>query len=222
MQYRAESRARASLRRTNRRFLMHDPLPHGATIRKLWIAETERYRAHLLRLDAESRRSRFAGAVSDEFVSDYADLAFGIGAVVHGFFVDGELRGAAELRVIGPTLTREAEVALSIEKPWQSHGIGSELLARTLLAARNRGIKFLHMACLAENERMVDLARKFEAELKFDFGSVVGEVAAPRPTVLSLMREAVADNHGFATAMLDVQSRLLSPPPFPPPLAREG
>jgi hypothetical protein len=28
---------------------------------------------------------------------------------------------------------------------------------------------------------------------------------------LSLMRELVADGHGFATAMLDVQSRLLRP-----------
>jgi hypothetical protein len=34
----------------------------------------------------------------------------------------------------------------------------------------------LHMACLAENRRMQQLARKFDAELSFDFGSVVGEV----------------------------------------------
>ena len=82
---------------------------------------------------------------------------------------------------------------------------------RTLLAARNRTIKTLHMACLANNRRMQDLARKFEAELSFDFGSVVGEVVAPRPTPLSVMREIVADGHGFATAMLDVQSRMMRP-----------
>ena len=104
---------------------------------------------------------------------------------------------------------REAEAAFSIEKPWQSHGVGSALLDRTLLAARNRGIKLLHMACLADNERMQQLARKFDAELSFDFGSVVGEVEASRPTPLSLMREWVADGHGFATAMLELQSRML-------------
>ena len=65
------------------------------------------------------------------------------------------------------------------------------------------------MACLANNRRMQDLARKFSAELSFDFGSVVGEVAAPRPTPLSMIREMVADGHGFATAMLDVQSRMM-------------
>ena len=190
---------------------MNDALPHGGMIRKVWIGESERYRDHLLRLDAISRRNRFAGTVSDEFVRNYADLALGMGAIIHGFFVEGTLRGAAELRPVGRPLVREAEVAFSIEKSWQSHGVGSALLERTLLAARNRGLKFLHMACLADNKRMLELARKFEAELSFDFSSVVGEVATPRPTPFSLMREMLADSHGFATAMFDVQSRLLKP-----------
>jgi GNAT superfamily N-acetyltransferase len=190
---------------------MRDPLPHGTVIRKLWIGEADIYRDHLLRLDADSRRNRFAGAVSDEFVREYAELSFGIDALIHGFFVDGALHGAAELRPIGAPLMREAEAAFSIEKPWQSHGVGSLLLERTLLAARNRGIKFLHMACLADNRRMQQLARKYDAELTFDFSNVVGEVATPRPTPLSVMREILADGHGFATAMFDVQSRLLRP-----------
>jgi GNAT superfamily N-acetyltransferase len=177
----------------------------------LWIGEADIYRDHLLRLDADSRRNRFAGTVSDEFVSNYAELSFGIDALIHGFFVDGTLHGAAELRPIGAPLMREAEAAFSIEKPWQSHGVGSMLLERTLLAARNRAIKFLHMACLADNKRMQQLARKYDAELTFDFSNVVGEVATARPTPLSVMREILADGHGFATAMFDVQSRLLRP-----------
>jgi hypothetical protein len=63
------------------------------------------------------------------------------------------------------------------------------------------------------NRRMQELARKFAAELSFDFGDVVGEVAAARPTPLSVLRELVADNCGFATAVLDVQSRLLKTTP---------
>jgi GNAT superfamily N-acetyltransferase len=190
---------------------MHDPLIDGGAIRKLWISETDLYRDHLLRLDGESRRNRFGGGVADEFIRGYIDLSIGLDAVIHGFFVDGAMRGAAELRPLGSAFAEEAEAAFSIEKPWQSHGVGTALLDRTLLAARNRGIKLLHMACLAENRRMQQLARKFDAELTFDFGSVVGEVEAPRATPLSVMREMVADGHGFATAMLEVQSRLLRP-----------
>ena len=189
---------------------MQNVLVDGGTIRKLWIGESGKYREHFLRLDPESRRNRFGGAVSDEFIERFVELTRGLEAVIHGFFVDGILRGAAELRSLGSGFTNEAEAAFSIEKPWQSHGVGSELLQRTLLAARNRGIRLLHMSCLANNQRMQQLARKFDAELTFDFGSVVGEVEASFPTPMSMLRELMADGHGFATAVLDAQSRLLS------------
>ena len=42
---------------------MLDLLPDGSMIRKLWVGEAELYRDHLLRLDAVSRRNRFAGTV---------------------------------------------------------------------------------------------------------------------------------------------------------------
>jgi GNAT superfamily N-acetyltransferase len=190
---------------------MNDPLIDGGAIRKLWIGEAELYRDHLLRLDGESRRNRFGGGVSDDFIRSYVELSRGLDSVIHGFFVDGTLRGAAELRPLGSDFAGEAEAALSIEKEWQSHGVGTALLGRTLLAARNRGIKHLHMACLAENRRMQQLARKFDADLTFDFGSVVGEVEAPHPTPLSVVREMVSDGAGFATALLDVHSRMLRP-----------
>ncbi len=187
---------------------MNDHLPGGGTVRKLWIGELDAYRDHLLRLDRDSRSTRFSGALSDESVARHAATAGEFGVVVHGFFVEGVLRGAAELRPIGPLFKHEAEAAFSIEQNWQSHGVGTVLLERTLLSARNRGIKLLRMDCLAHNKRMQQLARKFAAELTFDFGSVVGEVDPPRSTPLSLMREAMADAHGVAKTMFDAQMRL--------------
>jgi GNAT superfamily N-acetyltransferase len=190
---------------------MHDPLPGGGVIRKLWVGESDSYREHLLRLDIDSQWNRFGHAVTDEFVQVYVDAWPGLNAIIHGFFVDGILRGAAELRPIGSSLAKRADAALSVEKPWQSYGVGSALLERMLLSARNRRIKWLHMACLADNLRMQQLARKFEADLSFDFDSVVGTVKAPRPTPLSVMREALADGHAVATAMMEMQSSFVRP-----------
>lgn len=189
---------------------MHHSLVDGGTLRKLWIGEFDKYREHLLRLDPESRRNRFGGAVADEFIENFVTLTRGLEVVIHGFFVDGQMRGAGELRPL--EAPDEAEAAFSIEKDWQSHGVGSALLERTLLAARNRRIKLVHMTCLAHNRRMQQLARKFDADLSFDFGSVVGEVEAAFPTPMSMLREAFADSHGFATAVLDAQSRFLRKP----------
>src|SRR6185295_18038910 len=106
---------------------MHEPLIDGV-IRKMWIDRAGPYRDHLLRLDQESRRNRFGGAVSDEFIRNYTELSLGLDAVMHGFFVDGTLRGVAELRPIGGGTPDEAEAAFSIEKPWQSNGVGTALL----------------------------------------------------------------------------------------------
>ena len=66
-----EGRARLS-RQLEKRCTSH--LIDGV-IRKLWIDRAGPYRDHLLRLDAESRRNRFGGAVSDEFIANYAELS---------------------------------------------------------------------------------------------------------------------------------------------------
>ena len=44
----------------------------AATVRKLWPTEGHLFRDHLLRLDRDSRRLRFAHGVSDSFIEDYA------------------------------------------------------------------------------------------------------------------------------------------------------
>ena len=186
---------------------MDEALTYGGSIRRLlWVGEAELYRGHLLRLDAESRRNRFGGAVSDDFIREYCEPGALRGAIIYGFLVDGVLRGAVELRLLEPA--GEAEVALSIERTWQSQGVGAALLEHLLLAARNRRINRLHMLCLAENRRMRQLARKFDAELSIQSGSVVGEMKAPHPTPMSVMRELAADGADLALAILHVPSQL--------------
>lgn len=174
-------------------------------IRKLWAGEAEIFKDHLLRLDVESRRFRFGSAVSAEFVERYAARAFRTGAIVHGYFVDGTLRAAAELYPMGDVLPGEAEAAFSVEREFQNHGLGTQLLERVILAARNRGIGKLCLNCLAQNRRMQQIARKFDAELSFDIDEVTAALKAPFPTALSLAQEAAADLQGMAGAVLQAQ-----------------
>jgi GNAT superfamily N-acetyltransferase len=154
---------------------MYEQLIEGGSICKISLGEAPLYCAHLLRLDPASRRNRFGGTVSDDYIRGYTQPSNLAGAVLHGFFVDGVLRGIAELRLLPGD---EAETALSIEKGWQGRGVGTALLGRTLIAARTRGTKLLHLTCLPENRRMWQLARKFRADLTFGYGGVVGTLAA--------------------------------------------
>jgi len=188
---------------------MNDNHETPGVIRKLWIGETDRFREHLLRLDRTSRCNRFGSPVTDHFIEKYASTALGSDSVVHGYFVDGILRGCAELRAFGQLGPREAEAAFSIEKPFQNHGVGSALMGRTILTARNRSIRKLYMNCLSHNHPMQAIARKYEADLRFEANDVMAEITNPRPDLLSLFREWMADGYSLGTTVLDVQSRML-------------
>lgn len=181
----------------------------AGTIRRLWPTESGKFRDHLLRLDPESRRMRFAHAVSDDFIEAYASRMTEYGSLVYGYFVDGEVRGAAELRRLGDTWGDEAEAAFSVEEPYQDHGVGTELMGRVVRAARNRNIRRLYMSCLAENARMQAIARKYDALLRFESGDVVGEVQPAHPDFFSVAAETAEDRMGFIIAVLDLQARLV-------------
>jgi GNAT superfamily N-acetyltransferase len=179
------------------------------TIRKLWPQEAKRFRDHLLRLDKDSRRMRFAHGVSDTFIEDYAARMTEMGSVVFAYIVEDEVRAVAELRKLGDTWGTEAEAAFSVERGFQNQGIGSELMGRVIRAARNRGIQRLYMSCLAENGKMQSIARKHEADLRFEYGEVIGEIVPDSANYFSIVAEAVEDRVGFLMAVLDLQRRFV-------------
>ena len=181
----------------------------GGSIRKIWPSETEKFRDHLLRLDKGSRRMRFAHAVSDSFIDDYASRMGDMGSIVYGFFIDGEVHAAAELRKLSDVWGQEAEAAFSVEATHQDQGIGSELMGRVIRAARNRGVQRLYMSCLAENSKMQTIARKYEAELKFEYGEVVGEIVPTEPNYFSIMAEAMEDRVSYMMMVLELSGRLV-------------
>ena len=51
---------------------------------------------------------------------------------------------------------------------------------------------------------MQRICRKYEADLVFDHGEVVGRVIPSLPTYISLWQEAVDDSSGFVMAVLEV------------------
>ena len=111
-----------------------------------------------------------------------------MGGIVYGYFEGEDVRAAAELKKLGDTWGREAEAAFSVEQPLQEHGIGTELMGRVIRAARNRGVQHLCISCLAENSKMRAIARHFEAELRFEYGEVVGEIVPAGPELLFTAR----------------------------------
>lgn len=188
---------------------MTDDRIFGGNIRKLWPTEQDRFRDHLLRLDRESRRMRFAHGVSDAFIADYASRMNEMGSIVYGYFVDEDVHAVAELRKLSDAWGREAEAAFSVERAFQEKGIGTELMGRIIRSARNRGVERLYLSCLPENAKMQAIARKHEAELRFEYGEVFGQIVPESADYFTMMAEAVDDRVGFLLAVLDIQSRAI-------------
>jgi len=168
----------------------------AVTIRRLWPMDMTAYREHLLRLDPESRHSRFGGGVSDSYIHDYVDASLRLDTLIYGAFDDDKIIAAGELRVLFGAWPLRAETAFSVELPYQDHGLGDELLTRIITAARNRGISRLGMQCLSHNQRMRHLAQKHHAELTTADGETEAKLVPPAFNPISLLKEWMVEADG--------------------------
>jgi GNAT superfamily N-acetyltransferase len=195
----------------------HPTLP-PADIRRLWHVDMPVFREHLLRLDSQSRHERFGGGMSDDFVAHYAENCFGKGDLVFGAFIDGRLRGAAELRSKEAIWTEQgpfqrhihAEAAFSVETPYRRRGVGEQLFGRIERAASNHGVETIDIVCMPDNVGMMRLAAKFKTKFTFEESQFAGKLTARRPTPFSLMREASRDVADFTHSMFQAQARALA------------
>lgn len=181
-------------------------------VRRLSVFDHDAFAQHLLRLDDESRHLRFSMIASDEFIMEYAKGCSRWDVVIYGYFVDGILRGASELRPLTGNADYEAEVAFSIERPWRGQGIGSKLFEKVIRAARNRNYTRLYMSCLATNRAMQALARKYAADIAFDHGDTIGVIQPEHRTSDSMVEQAAEDAATYAFATVDLPDRTLSDP----------
>ena len=178
-------------------------------IHKLGTADEKLFCDHLLRLDKKGRRLRFGHSVSDSFIEKYTKLSSDVDSVIYGFFVDDILRGVSELRPLADSWGDMAEAAFSVEPGFQDLGIATELMGRIIRSARNRNVGHLYISCLAENRKMQRIAKKYDAQLRFEHGEVLGEILPEHRTIGSVLSEKLDDeiDHLMTVLHLDGASK---------------
>jgi RimJ/RimL family protein N-acetyltransferase len=180
---------------------------HFGFIRRLLASESYLLRDHLQRLDSDARHRRFGHDVSDAFIASYAAHASDFGNVTFGYFVDGEVRGVAELRP-GALLQEGAEVAFSVEKPFANRGVATQLMGRIIRTARNRGLSHLTLVCLPENAKMQAIARHYGADLKIEDGSIFADIIPDRADYRSMVAEMIDEPMTYLHSALDMRMRI--------------
>lgn len=153
-----------------------EPKIFPGVIRQLRPSDRCRFKDHLLRLDGESRHDRFNGGTSEGFVAAYADRCFGDGATVVAYVEDDQVLGAAELHERPEFDVPTAEIAFSVERGLQHHGLGRRLFRRIIGHAQALGYTQLKVTTHPGNVAMRRLARSFGAHLRFMDGETTGTV----------------------------------------------
>lgn len=148
---------------------------------------------------------RFRASVNNSVICSYCDQIDWLRTTILGYFVEGEVRGVAELVQAGNDWPK-AELALTVEVPYQNQGIGSQLLQKALVMARNRFISTVSMLCVLENNKMRHVAQNCGVSLTIHDGEVEGTILAPWPSYLSLAEEAVTEGRALFRAVFEVPS----------------
>jgi GNAT superfamily N-acetyltransferase len=185
--------------------------PSGIVVQRLSAAHHDEIVRHLLRLPAQDRRLRFGSPMRDSSVAAYVgqidfahDQVFGI------FGADLELWAVAHLALDRNGET--AELGLSVDWAVRGKGYGYALLQRAVLHATNRGYRALFMHCLAENEIMMNLARKAGLSIVTSSGEADGKLALDEPTKAGAIHEAIEDQFALIDYLLKQQYSWLSRP----------
>ena len=159
--------------------------------------------SHLLALDETDRRSRFGIAVSDEFVREYTDaIDFRSDAVFGVYDTELALLGVAHLAID----EGDAELGISVLPSARGRGLGTALLDRARLHARNTRIRRLGMHCLRENAAMMRLARRQDMHAITESGKTDAWVQVPPPDASSFAAEFLAEQLGLYDLGLKTQA----------------
>ena len=157
--------------------------------------------AHLCRLDPQERSLRFFAAVNDVSIARHVSGINWSKAVVVGAFQGGHLVGAGELF----RTADGAELAVTVDHDIQGLGVGTELVRKALLVARNRGIRHVKVEYLARNNPIRHVAGKFKPHLEMVNGGTVADITVASANQASLLREIVGEALGW---FWDITDRL--------------
>ena len=164
----------------------------GLFIRSLTTSELPKYLEHLLRLDSTDRRMRFGYAIGDTGIREHVQRIDLRTDYILALF-DDDLDVVAAAHMARGRDDDVAEFAFSVDREWRSCGVGCELFNRTVLWARNRGIRQAILYCLYENQAIRQLARQAGVQMTVDAGEIEGRLDLLPATPLSFLAEHTSE-----------------------------
>jgi RimJ/RimL family protein N-acetyltransferase len=162
--------------------------------------------SHFIRLDKDSRYTRFCSPFNDYALEKYvAQINFEKNGIFGVFDTELNIIGVGEC-VLYEGKDR-AEVGFSVEPGHQGHGLGSKLMERIVRFAKSMGKHHLEMVCLRTNTKSIHLAKKFGLKVQSSEDECVAVINTPHLNpALEVFTETVEDS--FASYNLNQRKRI--------------
>ncbi len=177
--------------------------PYGislsAPVRELHSSHKPEILQHLLSLNEEDRRLRFGTQTPDPVIHQYVEgLDLDKDTVFGCFNAQLQLIGMAHLaylpKVVGQP--QAAEFGVSVLPEGRAQGIGTALLARAAVHARNTYIETLFVHCLSNNKAMMRLAQKAGMKVEYAYGDADAYLKLPPANESTRVQEAANEQWG--------------------------
>lgn len=179
------------------------------TLKRLNNINREKILSHFLRLDLESRSSRFCTPISDENMSNYVKkIDFNNG--IFGIFNENlDIIGLGECVFFKQQDKLTAELAFTVEKEYQGNGLGNKLMKRVVQYANSRDVHELQMYCIRTNQAVLHLAKKYNLVPQYDGTEISGVVKTPDVLpLISTINEQFEDNIATFELAISYQQKL--------------
>lgn len=178
------------------------------SIKQLSAFNREKVKEHFLRLDEDSRRSRFCSTMNDASIEAYVNkLDFHNNGIFGIFNNNLDIIGLGECIFYNEKkgTNISGEVAFSVEKSYQGKKLGNQLMRRVVQYANMNNLKELKMYFLKNNSATFHLAKKYNFKMEHYSSEISGTVKVhnipPILDTLQLQVEEIFANLDLAQKM---------------------
>jgi GNAT superfamily N-acetyltransferase len=162
------------------------------TIKKLFDFHRPKVQEHFIRLDSDSRHSRFCAVMHDDNIISYVKKIDFTQNGIYGIFNDNlDIIGVGECVFHLTDKLKNAEV---VEKPYQNKGLGNLLMKKIVQFANVNNLKELTMYFLYDNSATKHLAKKYNFKAEYSSSEISGTIQIPKnPKIIDGLNQHIEE-----------------------------
>ena len=160
------------------------------TVRFLAFPEYHKYLEFMKSQDKETRRMYFGVTMANECLDSLYENILDH-KTYHRFIVaEDETFNVVGVLHLAEMDQRAIEIGIAVDRAYRSKGVGSQMMDLAIPWCRNRSHNEVYMHCLAYNEPVMKLVKKYKLKISTTYGDADAKVVLPPASPSTIVEEA--------------------------------